>query len=180
MNRKIDDVLFNTSSTLNNVSDNRENIWTIRECSNWTKFYRNSENNRRVLRCEWISIRSLWRNEKYKVELYCKSKTRSFEISNRSFDKKNESLSTFASRVTNIFCQLKFVLYSIKIFSRNAEFISINETINKTSSTFSSVSVVKDFHNNCSVLTLTSFEKTFDTMCCLSDLCLISKLNRCR
>ena len=38
MSRKIDDVLFDKLNILNNVSNNRENIWSIHEYNNKKKF----------------------------------------------------------------------------------------------------------------------------------------------
>ena len=96
-----------------------------------------------------------------------------------SIKKKEKSFSIFLFRIADIFCQLKFVLYSTKIFFRNAEFISISETVNKASSTFFSV-FVKDFHSSCFVFALASLKNASETMCCLSKLCLMFRLNYCK
>ncbi len=83
----------------------------------------------------------------------------------------NDRLMIFFLRMCKTLFHFLFLKYSAIIFFLNVEFISIKMMMNKASSSSDSKMLNSSFP-------LTSRNKASDTMCCLSDLCLMITLKR--
>jgi hypothetical protein len=101
------------------------------------------------------------------------------------FQSEWELMMIFLISICRIFFHLESIEYSLMIFTLNSSFISIKIVMNNAFSFIMLITmsvIIKasssSESNEFSSFSLASRNKTSDTMCCLSDLCLMMMLNR--